>query len=98
VIVLHPFPLRLWGQPPRAGIYDEGCFGCIGIERISRIASEHPNVVTQRSGIFVQRPRDGLASRGRSPKNHERPYAAIGSISAHGANPRPSAQSVSIRV
>jgi len=26
----------------RAGIYDEGCFGCVGIGRISRIVSENP--------------------------------------------------------
>src|SRR6476661_3738180 len=43
VILLHPFPLSSVGPAPLgAGIYDEGVFGCVGIGRISRIASETP--------------------------------------------------------
>jgi len=38
--VLHPLPLFVCGAGPlRAGIYDEGVFGCFGIGRISQIAS-----------------------------------------------------------
>jgi hypothetical protein len=42
MILKHPFTFRLWGQPGRSGIdqsgvYDEGVFGCFGIERINRI-------------------------------------------------------------
>jgi len=42
LILKHPFTVRLWGQPGRSGIdqsgvYDEGVFGCFGIERINRI-------------------------------------------------------------
>jgi len=44
VILLHPFPLFVCGAGfLRAGINDEGVFGCVGIGRISRIASEVPN-------------------------------------------------------
>ena len=36
-------PFVCGAGPLRAGIYDEGCFGCVGIGRISRIASEIPD-------------------------------------------------------
>jgi len=43
VILLHPFtPFVCGAGPVASGIYDEGCFGCVGIGRISRIASETP--------------------------------------------------------
>ena len=42
MILLHPFPLVCGAGPLGAGIYDDGVFGCFGIERISRIASETP--------------------------------------------------------
>ena len=44
MILLHPFPPFVCGASPVAsGIYDEGCFGCVGIGRISQIASEIPD-------------------------------------------------------
>ena len=33
-------PFVCGASPVASGIYDEGCFGCVGIGRISRIASE----------------------------------------------------------
>ena len=48
VILLHPFPLRLWGRPlSELASTTKGLFGCFGIGRISRIASEHPNAIAQ---------------------------------------------------
>jgi len=38
---VHPFPLRLWGWPSRAGIYDDGAFGCFGSGGLLGLLPEH---------------------------------------------------------
>jgi len=64
------FPHFVCGAGPLgAGIYDGGGSDASGSGRSAGSLPTYPDVVAQRAGIFVQRPREVPASRGRHQKN-----------------------------